>query len=583
MTITGKSLFRIFAGTLLLTAGLTCPALARAAQAEDINSESAALPANEAESAAALATQVGEIARSPSLSRSKKEKRISTTVRVAVVAATAYKSDRGEILSIALSFTKAAASAAPPYAEAIANAVSFAPPLKQIDSAPGQVRTAAFAAAKNPHTPTRVASRPPAPPAHRTKRAAPAEPTENVAIQYPAAPQVEAPSPESEEPPPMSPESPSRTAVTAPGEPKISLGSNTSLAFTAELGARHDDNIFLTTADKVGDTILTVVPGFDFRYGTNSLAHGSMQFRETFLKYAQGSAASQSLAYGAADFGYNDGSVTVDGTASYQQLYQNNRDVAALGTQTIFRSNVLDVMTSAETHVTPKTSFKGGLDINSLQYEDAGLIGTRDVSVPLKVYYATTPKVAVSAGFTYEHIQEQHEGPDGKDLYYNLGARGDFTAKLSGEISAGLHARQIGTDPRQELWGFDGSLNYEISPKTTSSLVLSRQFNTSAQGQTLTNSSYALKLSNDPALQWHLSAGVTYQDVEYEPVLVFSGGLPVFVTREDNYWEGNLDATFVFSYSLSLSAGYTYRRNNSNLPGAVFSNNIFSLMLDWRY
>jgi hypothetical protein len=576
-----SSLLRLLAGTFLLVASSTSVAWAR-----DDMAEEQAGPV----SPATLAVQVAGIAHSSSLSRAKKEKRISTAVRIAVVSATAYKSDRGEILTIALSYTKAAASAAPHYAEAIANAVAFAAPLKQIDSAPGQIRTAAFAAAKNPHAVTGIAARKP------PKRAAPAESI--AAIEYPAppaaesAPQVEA-APETGAAPQVAVASdapmagpadlPINTAVAETDAPKISLGSNTVLTLTAEAGARHDDNVFLTTTDKVADTIFSVTPGLNFRFGNASLAHGSLQYGETFLDYAHKSAANQALASASGDFGYNDESLAVEGTASYQQLYQNNRDVAALGTQTIFRSNVLDIMTSAESHLTAKTSFKGGLDYNSLDYRDSNLVGSRNLSVPLKVYYETTPKVAVSAGFTYQHIEEEPGGPSGWDLFYNLGTRGNFTEKLSGEISAGLHTREIGDEPRQRLWGFDGSLNYELSPKTSSALVLSRQFSTGAQGETLTNSSYGLKISNDPSLQWQLSAGLTYRDVQYDPAFVSEGGIPVLLTREDRYWEGNFAATFVFSYSLSLTGSYIYRHNDSNLPGAVFSNNIFSLMLDWRY
>ena len=583
MTFAGKSsLYRILVGVFLLAPAATTSVLARDYAAEG-SPRDAAVQEGRPASVAALAAQVGEIARSKSLSRAKKEKRISTAVRIAVVAATSYKSDRAEILGIALSYAGAAASAAPHFAEVIANAVLFAPPVKQIDAAPGQVRTAAFAAAKNPHAATRVASHTPA---ARKKR-----PEAVAAIEYPPpAPQPE-PAPEAEAVAPA----PATLPADLPANPpvaespgaeteaaKVSLGSNTTVTFTAEAGARHDDNVFLSTTDKVGDTIFSLTPGVDFRFGNASLAHGSLAYKETFLQYANKSADNQALGTGAANFDYNDGGLAVAGSALYQQLYQNNRDVAAIGGKTIFRSNVLDIMTSAESHVTAKTSVKGGLDFNSLQYENAGLVGSRNFSVPLKVYYETTPKVALSTGFTYQHIQQQNGGSSGRDLFYNVGARGNFTEKLSGEISTGLHRREMSSQPRQKLWGFDGSLNYDISPKTTSSLVFSRQFTTGAKGETLQDSSYAFKVSNDPSLQWQLSAGATYRDVQYEPVLVLAGGLPVSLDRQDRYWEGNFNATFLFSSSLSLSAGYTYRRNLSNLPGAEFGNNILSLMLDWR-
>ncbi|RFC49778.1 MAG: putative beta-barrel porin 2 [Verrucomicrobia bacterium] len=575
MIFTGQSsLSRFFAGTLLLAVFSASPGFARDDLSDRNPGDQAGAPSPTA-SVATLAAQVGEIAHSTSISRAKKEKRISTAVRIAVVAATAYKTDRGEILALVLSHAEAAARVAPHLAEVIANAAAFAPPVMRIDTAPGQIRAAAFAAAKNPRAvpAASLAARGFSPTAHRRK-----PPEEIAAIEYPPAPSRSEPELEAE------------TAETAtvslpPAESsagKTSLGSNTNVNFTANLSTRHDDNVFLTSRDEVSDTIFSLTPGMAFQFGNASLAHGSLAYKETFLQYAHKSADNQALGSGSADFNYNDSGLAVNGNAAYQELNQNNREVAALGQKTIVRSNVLDITTGAESHLTAKTSVKGGLDLHWLKYENTALVGSREWSVPLKIYYETTPKVAVSTGFTYQSVQPLPDGPSGRDLFYNVGARGNFTDKLSGEISAGRHSRKTGDTPRQNLWGFDGNLSYDISPKTSSSLMLSRHFSTGVKGETLTNSSYTFKVSNDPSPQWQLSAGTTYRAVQYEPAVINTGGGPVTLDRQDRNWEGNFDATFVFSYSLSLSAGYTYRRNLSNLPGAEFGNNILSLMLDWR-
>jgi hypothetical protein len=55
------------------------------------------------------------------------------------------------------------------------------------------------------------------------------------------------------------------------------------------------------------------------------------------------------------------------------------------------------------------------------------------------------------------------------------------------------------------------------------------------------------------------------------------------VNRNDNYWEGNLQATYLFRSWLSATADFTLRNNRSTLPAAVYSDNILSLMLGWRY
>ena len=215
-----------------------------------------------------LASQVSEINHSSMISRAKKEKRIATAVRVAVVAATAYKQDPDEILGIGVTLAAEAARAAPPFTEVIARAVSFAPAIAGIDGASSRIRTAAFAAAKGPEArrqrtePVAEYARTSAPPA--------------AAAEVPPV-QAQSSSPEAEtaaRPVTAETATPSSAAENPAGENTLSsnpttgskayLGSNSAINLTAELGAKYDDNVFWTQTDKVGDTIVWVAPGAEY-------------------------------------------------------------------------------------------------------------------------------------------------------------------------------------------------------------------------------------------------------------------------------------------------------------------------------
>lgn len=538
-----------------------------------------------------LAAQVSEIANSRMISHAKKEKRISTAVRIAVVAATAYKNP-AESLNIALDLATVAANAAPPFKDVITDAVSFIPSIARIDGAPGQIRAAVYYAAANAgktakgaiaQNTVRVEPATKAAPTAKGGSAAEAVVTATSSDNpsAPAASEKAPVAPETGIPPPSEPvetaaqASPAETAIKPDRPawwtiPEIPLGDNASLHFTANAGVRYDDNIFLTKSGKVSDEIASFGPGAEFRFGQNSLAHGSLIYQEDFTRYLRTNVANAQLGTGNADFGYDNGTVTAGGGASFQQLDQNNRDVVLAGRKAIIRSDVLDLNASVESHVAAKTSIKLAGDYSNTKYRTPGLSNNSSFNWPVKLYYAATPKVDLSAGVAYRDVKVEGTARDGRDMFYNLGARGEFTPKLSGEISVGYKTRSFGQSRNDSTLGFDGTFTYELTPKTSCSLIMSRDFSTGAQGESLKNTSFSLSLSTALSLQWQANSTLSYQNVNYSTF------------RKDDYWEGGLSATYLYSSRLSATAGYTLRYNSSNLSGAEFSDNILSLTINFR-
>jgi hypothetical protein len=601
--------------------------LAKTAQPSPRQTVSADSP-EQSLAASILAAQVSEIAGSKMISRAKKEKRISTTVRIAVVAATAYKNDPRQTLNLALELTAAAAAAAPSYAEVITNAVSFAPALAKIDGAPSQIRTTAFAAAKSPRTKhtTRMAAVRPVEPAPAAEESNPEPVTERATMAEADQPDNEpAPQPRTKHrPQPV--DADDQEMPRTSHESKFVTDKNSNFVITATATVRRDDNLFLSgsydatkplsysydptkppnyTFDptkppsstniplniplnfpKAADTIYSVAPGIELQYGQNSLSHGSLVFNEAFTRYANKTAPNANLGSGTADFGYDNGDLNLSAAAKYQQVYQNDRTTAGLSGQTIVRQDVFGITSTAEEHFTPKTSVSTGATYNQTLYKAAGLVNNQDVTVPLKVYYAVTPKVSLSTGVEYRHSQTDLAGSTGKELYYNLGARGDFTPKLSGEFSVGYRSREADNAPKENLLSFSGNFAYEVTAKTNASLNFSRDFTTDALGKSLKNATYGLKLSTSPTPQWQFSAGLTYQTVDYGLISYYTSSTNLQIVRNDDYWSGDFQATYLFSNSLSTAFDYTVRSNNSTAPllaGAAFNDNMFSFMLNWKY
>ena len=526
------------------------------------------------EMAGLLGAEVREISGSAMISRAKKEKRISTAVRVAVVSATTYQKNPADALGHAIELTEAAAQAAPAFAEVIANAASFTPALSRMDGASAKIRASAMAAAKNKGKPGRAGSTSLArnAPRRADPAAAPTSPAPHRPRQSIAA--NRAPDLNEETAPPIP-----AMVETAGGS---HAGNDTQFKVDATVGIRRDDNIFLTADNTVSDTSFIVTPGLGFRYGLESLAHGSLDYRETFIRYAGKSAPNASLGAGAADFGYDNGSVSLAANGRFQQLSQNTNATAGLAPQ-IYRRDVLDLSLVLETPLTAKTRIRTGASLSQLDYKTVGLVGTRQTEIPLSLFLETTPKTSVGLGATYRTVKPQGAGPSGHDLYYNLVTRGAFTQKLSGEVSVGYRTREVGVNPRENLWGFDGSLNYAATEKSSLGLRLARDFSTGALGESLTTNSYLLQFHSDLTPQWSVGSTLSYQNSGFGPTVFKQNNVPVTVNRQDDYWEGALQSNYTFTNWLTASVDYTYRKNHSTRPDAFYGNNVFNLTMAVRY
>ncbi len=535
--------------------------------------------------ATALAAEVREIANFRMMSHSKKEKRIANAVRIAVVGATAYK-DPAETLAIAAELAAAAAGAAPPFKDAIVHAVSFTPSVASIDGASGQIQAAVDdAMAKADKADQVAAGENPAPPAITEKAAlsAGAENTPRVAApETVAVSENQSQTAPSEKAPGLPP---AETAATPPlvgngtgavengptpwSLPKIDLGENASLHFTADLGARYDSNIFLTKTATVSDEIWSETPGAVFQFGQNSLANGSLSYQESFQQYAHKSISAQQLGTGQGNFGYANERLDLKANADYAQSAQNQEGFFIFGQKTVVRRNQLDLDSSGEVHFTEKTSASAGATYSDTHYRTPGLVNNKSYGWPVNLYYSIRPKVDLSAGFTDSEIQTP--GSTQTNRYYNIGARGDFTPKLTGGFSVGYTTSKIARASSTDLLAFSGNFGYELSPKTNLALTASRNFTAGPQGEQLKITDVSLSASTDFSPQWQGSTAFSYQNIGY-PAL-----------RTDNYVDVDLSASYIYSKSISVTLSYSLRHNASTVSTAEFLDHALNLDVGLKY
>jgi hypothetical protein len=384
------------------------------------------------------------------------------------------------------------------------------------------------------------------------------------------------------DPPSLENNTPASTAENGAGQdqstpwvlPKIDLGRNASLHFTADLSARYDDNVFLVKDNRVGDEILSATPGVVFAFGQSSLANGSLSYQEDFEKYIHNTSSAQQLGTGLGNFGYSNDRLDLNASAGYTQSSQNQEGFIIPGQRVVVRRDQLDLSSSQEVHFTEKTSAGVGEDYSSTHYltSGLGLVNDYSLGLPVNLYYSIRPKVDLSAGFTPSEIKTPGNGPGStqENRYYNIGARGDFTPKLTGSFSVGYTTSTVTQSGNTALFSFSGNFGYALSPKTNLGLTASRSFGAGSQGEQTKNTTLALTASTSFSPRWQGSASLTYQNIGYP-------------ARTDNNIVGTVSATYVFSTKVTATLSYSLNNNYSTLSAADFTDNIVSLDVGFKY
>ena len=364
----------------------------------------------------------------------------------------------------------------------------------------------------------------------------------------------------------------------AQAAPFLAMGDSAEVFLTGTLGVRADDNIYLASGTKTtptdpgrkSDWITDIVPGLELVYGQNALTKGKAYYQETISRYAGNSKENTELSSVGFDGNYDDQKTKMNFNASYAQLSQNTVDVRA---GFLVRRDVFHVEGGSEISVTDKTSVAGSVVYENIEYKRAGFESSKIASVPLKYYYYVLPKLAVSGGFTYRDTQLDDGGIGSKDYFYNVGARGEFTPKLTGTFAIGYTQRKMDVGDNQHTVGLDSSLAYAVDEKTSLQFGVTNDYGVSGSGQSERNLTWRLGVQTKLAADWSVGGNLSYRSINY----IGNNA------RTDDYFEGGLTATYTYSTLVNFTAGYTYRNNSSVLAGSSFNNSVFSIAANIRY
>ncbi len=364
-------------------------------------------------------------------------------------------------------------------------------------------------------------------------------------------------------------------SATAYCAPFLAIGDGAELFVTGTVGVRADDNIFLST-NATSDTIFDIDPGAQLTFGKNAQVQGAFTLADAITRYSSNSSLNTNLFSSTFASSYDDGKLDLKVNASYTESNQNTVDVRSTGNVgTLIRRNILSAGANGEAQVSQITSIAAGFTFEHTDYKRAGYGDSDDTTIPINFYYKYTPKVDLSLGYTYRSFQTQI-GSDSADHFFNVGARGEFTPKLTGKFAVGVTQRQLSQGSDKTSLGLDASLTYAISPKTSLDLTVSEAPDTSPQGAQQKNFSVGGNLTTNISDQWSVTGGLSYRGIDYLPAGTTPG-------RTDDYVEGSLGAAYVVNAYVRVVGSYTYRNNSSKIASSEFTNNVFSISTSVRY
>jgi hypothetical protein len=357
-------------------------------------------------------------------------------------------------------------------------------------------------------------------------------------------------------------------AISSKAAPFMAVGDNAELFVTASGTLQFDENIYLDKSNEKNDTIFSFTPGVDLVFGKGSATSGDIYFRDEIRRYNDNDVQNTSLIAVGINSKYSNGVTKADFNAGYAEVAQNDNDIKASGS--IVHRNLTNAGGKLEFGISEKTVVGVGLSFDKTDYGPASYADSEIWSLPVDVYYQASPKLDWSLGYRYRNSALSGKGRDSKDHFLSLGARGEFTPKLTGQVRAGYTKRTFKTGSDESLFGADGSLTYLYSDKTKYNLTFGNDFGSSGTGDSTKNFSLGVNVNSNFTEQWSMTAGLNYRSSEYP-------------TRTDDFLEGVVGVTYVYNNVVNFGASLTHRNNTSGLSSAEFSQNVFSFGANVRY
>lgn len=336
-------------------------------------------------------------------------------------------------------------------------------------------------------------------------------------------------------------------------------------------GVQFNDNVFLNQSNETSDTIWVLSPGVSVVAGEGALNTTNFSFNEQFQFFSDDSNLNANLAI--ADFAsrFDDGKMKIAIDAWFHQANQATRDLS--NKTDLVDRNLIHAAISDEVKWTDKSSVKVGVAYDDTAYKPAGYRDWQWFEVPAQYFYEVQPKLDLSAGIKYRKNTIGGAGSvDSDEMFYNVGARGEITPKLTGEIQVGYIQFNPDAGKSKSSIGLLSQFAFALTQKSAITFGASNQYGYGAQGDAYRTTSVFgganIALSND----FQVSGQLAYNKFDYSTS-----------TRKDDFWSGLVSATYSINRELSVNGTWAYANNSSTLTGADFKNNVLAVSGTYKF
>jgi len=358
--------------------------------------------------------------------------------------------------------------------------------------------------------------------------------------------------------------------LVATADPLLSFGSDVPLFITASVSVRHDDNVLLSATDKISDTIYLFDPGLDLHYNGSQASVG-ITFSEQFSRYAKEHGLDDQLANLAANAAYAGSESNFSLAGAYQQIDQTTTTAENLD-QTV-KHSIASISGDAEVAVTAKTRIGVSPSFVRTEFPEIGFDDSDIFTVPVDVYFGVTPKTDLSIGYAYTRTTTSDNSSDSKTEFFNLGARGQFTPKLSGQVRVGVTELKPDQGVSTRQLGVEANLNYQYSPKTTFSLYADNGFAPSAAGNQTEVFSAGITGNFQLSQAWSASLSAGTSSTKYL----------IMPPRTDHFTNLAAGVSYAVTANFDLSASYLYRKNDSTVELLTFDDSLAIFTASCRF
>ncbi|WP_269526341.1 outer membrane beta-barrel protein [Coraliomargarita parva] len=385
--------------------------------------------------------------------------------------------------------------------------------------------------------------------------------------------------------------------------PLVSIGDNADLFFNGSSSIRWMSNVFRDDENEHEDFIYTLSPGFELNIGRGmSNTNFAIITRYDIIRYDDRDDLNGEEFHIKAVGSYRSSRLDLSGSASFDEEQsspgesESTKDLDDLIESDNYRASL-----QGEYRLSPKFSIGSGVHYSDKQYttyEDR-FADRETFTVPVDVYYELTPKVDLSAGYSYSHtsVEEIYYDNgiyigdyDTASHFFNVGARGMLLPKLNGFFKVGYRlqdsddsviglynaSKQVFPYDKTNrgdngMLGLDLDLTWNATPKVTVVGRASRDFGVGGEGQNTEVTSFSLNGSYAINSNFSASANAGYTLRDYE------------TDREDDQYRLGARLSYRPNQFWNFSTGYSYVENDSNLSGADYQNHIIDLTASLRY